>query len=305
MQTMYSIQTEQLTHRFGNGHLAVDQLNLRVPAQSIYCFLGPNGAGKTTTLRLLLGLIETTAGSIQFFPHRPAKDRASLMQRIGACIEVPSLYHHLSALQNLSIFATAYSCKKNRIDDVLHLLDLTTAKDKKVAQYSLGMKQRLSIAIALLHQPELVILDEPTNGLDPQGIAEIRSTITALNKKEKITFLISSHLLAEVEKLATHVGIIHQGKMQFQGTMSELYAASSTHAKLLITTSQNEQARQLIATHFNLISLEQSDLVYTTSDPEISLHINRMLHEHHIGVSQLQWKDNDLETHFLRLIQNH
>jgi ABC-2 type transport system ATP-binding protein len=301
---MYTLQTKQLSHRFGNGQMAVDHINLQVPAQSIYCFLGPNGAGKTTTLRLLLGLIKPTAGTINFFPNHPSPNRVALMQRIGACIEVPSLFHHLTAVQNVAICAKAYWTPKSRMDEVLQLLGLADAKNKKVSQFSLGMKQRLSIAIALLHQPELVILDEPTNGLDPQGIAEIRSTIIELNKNEKITFLISSHLLSEVEKLATHVGIIHKGQMKFQGTMTELYLASSKAAKLILSTDNDDAAMQLIATHFDMQPIASGALIYSSIDQSLSLKINRMLHDHRIGVSQLQWQDNDLETHFLRLIQN-
>ncbi len=301
---MYTLQTKQLSHRFGNGQMAVDHINLQVPDQSIYCFLGPNGAGKTTTLRLLLGLIKPTAGTINFFPNHPSPNRVALMQRIGACIEVPSLFHHLTAVQNVAICANAYRTPKSRMDEVLQLLGLADAKNKKVSQFSLGMKQRLSIAIALLHQPELVILDEPTNGLDPQGIAEIRSTIIELNKNEKITFLISSHLLSEVEKLATHVGIIHKGQMKFQGTMTELYQASSKAAKLILSTDNDEAAMQLIATHFDMQPIASGALIYSSIDQSLSLKINRMLHDHRIGVSQLQWQDNDLETHFLRLIQN-
>jgi len=301
---MYTLQTKQLSHRFGNGQMAVDHINLQVPDQSIYCFLGPNGAGKTTTLRLLLGLIKPTAGTINFFPNHPSPNRVALMQRIGACIEVPSLFHHLTAVQNVAIYAKTYRTPKSRMDEVLQLLGLADAKNKKVSQFSLGMKQRLSIAIALLHQPELVILDEPTNGLDPQGIAEIRSTIIELNKNEKITFLISSHLLSEVEKLATHVGIIHKGQMKFQGTMTELYQASSKAAKLILSTDNDEAAMQLIATHFDMQPIASGALIYSSIDQSLSLKINRMLHDHRIGVSQLQWQDNDLETHFLRLIQN-
>jgi ABC-2 type transport system ATP-binding protein len=226
------------------------------------------------------------------------------MQRIGACIEVPSLFHHLTAVQNVAIYTKAYRTPKSRMDEVLQLLGLADAKNKKVSQFSLGMKQRLSIAIALLHQPELVILDEPTNGLDPQGIAEIRSTIIELNKNQKITFLISSHLLSEVEKLATHVGIIHKGQMKFQGTMTELYQASSKAAKLILSTDNDDAAMQLIAMHFDMQPIASGALIYSSIDQSLSLKINRMLHDHRIGVSQLQWQDNDLETHFLRLIQN-
>lgn len=304
IKDMLALQTHRLAHRFTKENWAVQDLDLNIPASSIYCFLGPNGAGKTTTLRLLLGLIQPTGGQISFFPNAPAANRPALMQRIGACIEVPSLYHHLNAEQNLKIYATIYATPRERIEEVLRIVDLMHAKAKKVSHYSLGMKQRLSIAIALLHRPELVILDEPTNGLDPQGIVEIRQTITHLNKSEGITFLISSHLLAEVEKLATHVGIIHQGSLRFEGSMSELYAASAHHARWIIRTDNDDLARAFILQHFELTSVDANSLCYADGDADLGLRINRMLHQNNIGVYEIAQRQHDLESHFLRLIQN-
>lgn len=301
---MLALQTELLSHRFSKAHWAVRDLNLHVPQQSIYCFLGPNGAGKTTTLRLLLGLIQPTGGQIAFFPNAPAANRSALMRRIGACIEVPSLYHHLNAEENLKIYAVIYATPRERIDQVLRIVDLTDAKTKKVDAFSLGMKQRLSIAIALLHRPEMVILDEPTNGLDPQGIVEMRQTITQLNRSEGITFIISSHLLSEVEKLATHVGVIHQGQLRFEGSMDELYADSAHHARWMLRTENDAIAKELIQRHLQLVSVNSNALCYANGDQDLGLRINRLLHQHNIGVYEIAQHQHDLESHFLRLIQN-
>ncbi len=301
---MLALQTHQLAHRFTKEHWAVQHVNLHVPAQSIYCFLGPNGAGKTTTLRLLLGLIQPSMGQISFFPNSPSAHRTDLMRRIGACIEIPSLYHHLNAEENLKIYSIIYSTPRQRIDEVLRIVDLLDAKTKKISQFSLGMKQRLSIAIALLHRPELVILDEPTNGLDPQGIVEMRQTITHLNQSEGITFLISSHLLSEVEKLATHIGVIHLGHLRFEGSMADLQAASAHHARWVIRTDNDAAARAIIREHFQLLPENEHDLCYAHPDTELGLHINRVLHLNEIGVYEIAQHHHDLESHFLRLIQN-
>jgi ABC-type multidrug transport system ATPase subunit len=301
---MFAIQTHHLTCRYSKEIVAVNSLCLGVPEQSIYCFLGPNGAGKTTTLRLLLGLIAPTTGDVAFFPHRPAVGRIEQLKRIGACIETPSLYHHLTAAQNLGIYAKIYQTHQRRIDEVLALVDLMPAKNKKVAAFSLGMKQRLSIAIALLHQPELVILDEPTNGLDPQGIVEIRNTIIQLNRQQGITFLISSHLLAEVEKLATHVGIIHHGTLRFEGSMAQLQAASLREAQWVVRTTNDQHAQELLRSCMQLESMDDHALRYPHQQDDLGLHICRVLHEHSIGVYEITRVNHDLESHFLQLIQN-
>jgi len=210
------VHIEGLTHRFGY-QTALDNISLSIPKASIYGFLGANGAGKTTTLRLLLGLIKKQKGKITLFENDLMANRISMLKKIGSLIEQPSLYSHLSGKENLHVFGLAYPCSRKRIDEVIKTVGLTMAADKKVKAYSLGMKQRLAIAIALLHDPELLILDEPTNGLDPNGIIDVRNLIKKLNSEGR-TIIVSSHLLSEVEKVATHVGIIHNGKIVFEGT---------------------------------------------------------------------------------------
>jgi len=210
------VHIEGLTHRFGY-QTALDNISLSIPKASIYGFLGANGAGKTTTLRLLLGLIKKQKGNITLFENDLMVNRISMLKKIGSLIEQPSLYSHLSGKENLHVFGLAYPYSRKRIDEVIKTVGLTAAADKKVKAYSLGMKQRLAIAIALLHDPELLILDEPTNGLDPNGIIDVRNLIKKLNSEGR-TIIVSSHLLSEVEKVATHVGIIHNGKIVFEGT---------------------------------------------------------------------------------------
>lgn len=210
------VHIEGLTHRFGY-QTALDNISLSIPKASIYGFLGANGAGKTTTLRLLLGLIKKQKGKITLFENDLMANRISMLKKIGSLIEQPSLYSHLSGKENLHVFGLAYPCSRKRIDETIKTVGLTAEADKKVKAYSLGMKQRLAIAIALLHDPELLILDEPTNGLDPNGIIDVRNLIKKLNSEGR-TIIVSSHLLSEVEKVATHVGIIHNGKIVFEGT---------------------------------------------------------------------------------------
>ncbi|RYF94725.1 MAG: ATP-binding cassette domain-containing protein, partial [Chitinophagaceae bacterium] len=199
------IETNNLDFSFGAGQKILQDLSLAVPQGSIYGFLGPNGAGKTTTIRLLLGLLKVQSGTIRLFGKDFGKNRLEVLRRIGSLIEQPSLYMHLTGKENLEVFRLSYQCNKKRIGEVLELVGLQKAAHKKAKAYSLGMKQRLAIAISLLHEPELLILDEPTNGLDPTGIIETRELIRKLNKESGKTIIVSSHMLAEVEKMATHV----------------------------------------------------------------------------------------------------
>jgi ABC-type multidrug transport system ATPase subunit len=218
---MLAIETHGLTHRFRSDTVLRD-LALAVPQGSIYGFLGPNGAGKTTTLKLLLGLLRRQQGSIQLFGLPLERNRVEILRRIGSSIESPSLYAHLTAWENLAIWRAAFGCSAERIPEVLRLTGLSDTGKKRAGQFSLGMKQRLGIAIALLHQPSLLILDEPTNGLDPHGIAEIRELLLRLNREQGTTIVISSHLLPEVERLITHAAILYRGELRFQGASSEL-----------------------------------------------------------------------------------
>ena len=200
----------------------LDALDLRVPEGSIYGFLGPNGAGKTTTLRLALGLLKKQTGQIRVLGRSFETHRIDNLRRIGSLIETPSLYASLTAVENLRVLQRVYRCPVTRIDEVLQLTGLADTGRKKAGQFSLGMKQRLAIAMALLHDPALLILDEPTNGLDPEGIVGMRALFTMLNRERRVTILISSHLLAEMEKLITHAGIIHKGRLLFQGPLETL-----------------------------------------------------------------------------------
>ncbi|MBN9385281.1 MAG: ATP-binding cassette domain-containing protein [Chitinophagaceae bacterium] len=218
----FILETSGLTYAFSRKQPVLDNINLQVPEGSIYGFLGPNGAGKTTTLKLILGLLTRQRGDITLWGRSFEKDRKGLLRRLGSFIETPSLYGHLSAMDNLLVWQKIYHCPLENIARALRLVGLTDTGSKKVRQFSFGMKQRLGIAVALLHRPALLVLDEPTNGLDPHGIIDIRELLKTLNREEGITILVSSHLLSEVEKLATHMGIIHHGSMVYQGTLHGL-----------------------------------------------------------------------------------
>ncbi|WP_026370491.1 ABC transporter ATP-binding protein [Kallotenue papyrolyticum] len=218
--THAAIETYGLSKAFG-GRQAVDALNLSIPQGAIFGFLGPNGAGKTTTMRMLLGLIHPTAGSARILGHDIISERAAIVRQVGAIVEAPAFYPYLSGRDNLRILARVLGVAERRIDEVLELVDLTTRARDRVKTYSLGMKQRLAIAAALLNQPRIVFLDEPTNGLDPAGTVEIRDLIRRLGGEGHTIFL-SSHLLNEVEQVCTHVAIIHQGRLVAQGPVAEL-----------------------------------------------------------------------------------
>jgi len=214
------VQVENLSYYFGKQKV-LDGISLLIPTGSIYGFLGPNGAGKTTTLRLIVGLLKNQSGNIRVFGEDFNRHRIRALEKIGSLIEQPSIYLHLNARENLEIYRLTYRCPQKRMNEVLDMVGLTGAGRKKARDYSLGMKQRLAIAIALLHNPELLILDEPANGLDPNGIIEMRNLLLQLNREFGKTILVSSHLLAEVEKIATDIGIIHEGKLLFQGTLPQ------------------------------------------------------------------------------------
>lgn len=218
------IETYGLTKGTGS-QLRVNHIDLRVPEGCVYGFLGPNGAGKTTTLKLLLGLLKPTEGTITLLGKKMTdQNRLSLLKHTGSLIESPSFYGHLTGLENLQIIAKLKKVPAAEITAVLNTVRLYEQKDKKVRQYSLGMKQRLGIAMALLGNPRLLILDEPTNGLDPAGIQEIREFIKNLPILRQMTVLVSSHLLSEMEQMADRVGIINHGSLIFQGTMTALEA---------------------------------------------------------------------------------
>lgn len=297
---MYAIETAGLTHHFSPADRVLNDINLRVPEGSIYGFLGPNGAGKTTTLRLVLGLLRQQHGSIEIFGLPLRRNRMEVLRRVGSSIESPSIYAHLTARENLKLWQIVFRCPATRIDEVLQLVGLAHTGSKRAGQFSLGMKQRLSIAVALLHDPSLLILDEPTNGLDPHGILEMRDLLIALNRDHGTTILVSSHLLSEIERLVTHAGIIRRGTMLFQGPFAEL--AEKRKAVTIIDTSDNDRAFAAINDAGFEVRREHEKLLVPNSLPPDISRINRLLVQMGIDVYQIAPGGNDLEKIFLDLI---
>ncbi len=296
------VQTTGINFSFG-GQKTLHDVNLHVEQGRIYGFLGPNGAGKTTTLRLLLGLLKNQEGNIQVFGKELAPNRMEILKKIGSLIEQPSLYNHLTAKENLEIYRRIYGVPKERITEVLTLVGLGETGTKKAKQFSLGMKQRLSIAVALLHRPELLILDEPTNGLDPNGIIETRELIKRLNAEFGVTVLVSSHILAEIERMATHVGIIHKGAFLFQGPLSELHQLQSKKSYLQIETANNEAAMAVLGETLQ-VERVNGHLLLPYKDNSETAWINRKLMAHNIDVYRLQPQQKDLEQLFIDITSN-
>ncbi|WP_238904032.1 ABC transporter ATP-binding protein [Clostridium sp. YIM B02506] len=217
----YIVETKNLVKVF-NKVKSVDSVNLKIKEGEIYGFLGPNGAGKSTTIKILLGLIRANSGEVYIFGKSIKENREEILKNIGALVESPSYYGHLTAYENLDILKRMLKLNKEQIEEKLKLVNLWEERNKKVNEFSLGMKQRLGIAQALMGNPKLLILDEPTNGLDPAGIIEIRNLIRYLAKEKKITIIISSHILNEIELVATEVGVINKGKLLYQGSLEDL-----------------------------------------------------------------------------------
>ena len=218
----YILETNHLSKQSGNTY-RVNDLSMAVPENCVYGFLGPNGAGKSTTLKMILGLIHPSQGSIKIFGKvMNSANRLSILRQTGSLIENPGGYGHLTGLENMQIIQKLKGVSEAEIAPALKTVRLYDQRDKKLSNYSLGMKQRLGIAMAILGNPKLLILDEPTNGLDPAGIQEMRQLICSLPKERNMTVILSSHLLSEIEQMADQVGIIHHGRMLYQGTLADL-----------------------------------------------------------------------------------
>jgi ABC-type multidrug transport system ATPase subunit len=299
---MYIVQTNGLCHQFGRGDRVVNELTLRVPQGSIYGFFGPNGAGKTTTLKLILGLIKKQAGQIHIYGKPLEQNRVSILKQIGSLIDSPSLYGHLTAVENLLVFQKLYQCRKERIDQVLELVGLSRTADKKVGRFSLGMKQRLGIAIALLHNPSFLILDEPTNGLDPSGMLEIRDLLSTMNQQHGISILVSSHLLSEMEKLVSYVGIINKGQLIYEGALDDLMARSRQTSKVIWNTSNSAKAMETLSGRHNAEKLDENKLI-TPNLPKSQIdEMNRELLAAGVSVYSISGNNKDLESIFIDLI---
>ena len=295
------IKTEHLDFSYGTSRQILHGINLQVPRGSIYCFLGPNGAGKTTTLRILLGLLRVGAQKVSVFDDDLHANRISILKRIGSLIEQPSVYSHLTGEENLDVFRMPYGVSKNRIAEVLELVGLSNARNQVVRTYSLGMKQRLALAIALLHDPELLILDEPTNGLDPQGIVEMRELMTTLNKAFGKTILISSHLLSEVEKVATHFGIIHKGHLLFQGTAAALQQFKSGEEKFEVEVADADRAFNMLSAKYEVEKPGASLLYFSALRREQVPDLLALLVKEEIKIYKAAFSHNNLEDVFMKI----
>jgi ABC-2 type transport system ATP-binding protein len=288
----FVIETEALTKRYGDT-AAVDTLALRVRRGEVYGFLGPNGAGKTTTLRMLLGLVRPSAGRATVL-GAPAGER---LAGIGAMVEAPAFYPYLSGRDNLRVLAGHAGVHPDRIRPVLEEVHLLDRAGDRVSGYSLGMKQRLGVAAALLKDPELLILDEPTNGLDPAGMAEMRSLIRTLGQGER-TVVLSSHLMGEVEQISDRVGVIRAGRLVAEGTVDELRG----RAGLRVRARPLEQARTLLAAHPGVESVARADgALSVTADPGLAPDLNRALVTAGVAVSELTTEQSSLEDVFFEL----
>jgi len=239
------IETHGLNFSYGKRRQVLDDISLRIPRGAIYGFLGPNGAGKSTTMRLLTGVIPEQGSAIRLFGVPLQQQLPHLFHRIGSLVEQPALYLHLSGLDNLRYIAMLRGIPEKRIVPSLELVGLAGHGRRRVKHYSLGMKQRLAIAMALLGDPELLLLDEPVNGLDPNGMQEIRQLLVKLNREQGVSIFVSSHLLAEIEKMCTHVGIIHRGRLRFDGRMGDLSAKFGVTNLLLTLNNATHWAERL------------------------------------------------------------
>lgn len=294
------IETTALTKRYHKSQV-VNELDLKVPSGSIYGFLGPNGAGKSTTMKMLLGLVKPTKGKILIM-DKPVtnSNRLDILKNTGSLIESPAYYGHLSGRENLMLIAALKQVPAKQVDDVLSIVRLQEQQHKKVSQYSLGMKQRLGIAAALLGYPPLLLLDEPTNGLDPAGIQEMRALICTLPEKYGITVLVSSHLLSEIDQMATHVGIIDKGTLIFQDKLAVLHEHS--HPRIHLRTTDNPTAHQLLRQN-QISSLCERDTLYLTTNREQDiLRAGYLLIQSGIGILRIEEEQKSLEDIFLNLV---
>jgi ABC-type multidrug transport system ATPase subunit len=298
------IQVQGLTKKFGHQFTAVNDLSFSVNKGDVYGFLGQNGAGKSTTIRMLLSLITPTSGSIEIFGMPLQANRAAIMQNVGAVIEKPAMYEYLTAYQNLKIFSALSGVSKTRLQ-LLHELDvvgLAARAHDLVRTFSQGMKQRLAIAMAMVNDPQLILLDEPTNGLDPQGIADIRNLILQLSRVQGKTVLVSSHLLSEIEQVATRLIIIDKGCKLVEGDSKDLFDKSKTVVAIQ-TLNNIEATKQIMQTNW-----ASHVLIDRSSDKEICMQLDEKLlptlHKNlvEMGIGVLSVKPmHSLEDYFLRI----
>lgn len=299
------VQLQHATKRIGGKNI-VNDLSFDIPAGEVFGFLGPNGAGKTTTIRMMVGLIKISQGDIFIKGHSITKDFNRAIRNVGAIIENPDLYKYLTGYQNLKHYARmASGVSKTRIDEIIEIVGLKERIQDKVSTYSLGMRQRLGIAQALLHRPSLLILDEPTNGLDPAGIHELRNYLKKLAHEEGVAVFVSSHLLSEMELMCDRVGIIQQGKLiRIQSIQDFIQSSGASRVCVTVEPTQAEQAKRLIGT-LNKAALpagQPGQLLIQMNKDEIPS-VNKLLMEAGIQIYSIQMQEQTLEDKFLEITE--
>ena len=304
MTTAMAIRTENLSKRFGwrrsKRVQAVNRLHLEVAAGQVYGFLGPNGAGKTTTIRMLLDLIHPNQGDVYLFGKHARRER-SVLQRVGSLVEGAAFYNFLTGRRNLEVLALTsnLNLSPERFDSLLELVDLTEHARRRVKGYSTGMKQRLGLAAALLGDPDLVILDEPTNGLDPQGQHEVRQLIRSLVDQHGKTVFLSSHQLTEVEQVCDRVAIIHRGTMLREGSVAELVAAKT---QLWVKAEPLEKAQAILSEHWECAPEKENGLLVKAEYADTPQLVKRLV-EQEIQVYEITPRRQTLEEYFLSVTQ--
>jgi ABC-2 type transport system ATP-binding protein len=296
---MESILTKQLSFKIGTKTI-LDNISLQVPEKGIYGYLGRNGAGKSTTIKLLLGLLEDRTDAIFIQGNSLKTNRTRIYTNVGNLIESPCYYTKLTVFENLKYLDIIHKKGNKRIDEVLEMVDLHREKKKKTSALSMGMKQRLGIAMAIFHDPQLLILDEPLNGLDPQGIVEMRNLFCHLNEQGKTIFL-SSHILSELEKIATHIGIIEGGKMIFQGTKYELLGQVDREV-FLRTSNPAVTVSVLQKSGFSTVKIDGENVVVNIGNDQQFDFMIKLLVEQQIAIYGLESRGADLEQIFINLI---
>jgi len=294
------VETRGLGYRYGKVPVVSD-LALDVPRGTVYGFVGPNGAGKTTTIKLLLGLLTPAEGSVRVLGAEVGRDRRDVLRRVGALVELPALYPHLTAEENLRLDRLARGVTPSAVDRALAAAGLADARKKLVRHFSLGMKQRLGLALALLHAPALLVLDEPANGLDPAGVRELRETLRRLAAEEGVTVLVSSHLLAELESVATWIGVLARGRLRFQGPLEELKAREAGVVR--VGVDDPPRAAALLAAAGLPVSLRPDGFlgVGVAGRAEVA-RVNALLVGAGVGVHHLDVEEASLERAFLALV---
>jgi len=296
---MSIIHLEHIDFSYKKHEPILTDVNIEVPAGSVYGFLGANGAGKSTTLRVMLGLLKPQSGRIRLFGQDISDSYPAHLAHVGSLIESASLYDHLSAKDHLKIACQYFNAPHKKINEVLSLVKLDQAGSKKIKDFSTGMKQRLGMALALLHDPELLILDEPTNGLDPNGIIELRQIIQQLSQDNK-TILLSSHILAEVEKLVSHIGIIKDGSIIFEGGISDLQQLRANNMIVIFKVSDSRAAMKSLASK-QCKRIDDQQFSLQADDKVEIAEIIKTLVQQNIEIYEVKPQSSNLENMFLNV----